>query len=434
VKKFLDEPLKALEGKLIAYRRDFHKHAEVGWGEYRTASVIAQRLEESGYKVKIGREVLDEKSRMGLPDQKTMRIQYSRALSEGADPRYAQKLEQGFTGVVGELRNAEGPTIGFRFDIDAVPVHETDEKEHVPSRENFSSVHPEVMHSCGHDGHAAIGLGLSEILSKMKDNFTGTIKLIFQPAEEGVRGAKAMVEAGVVDDLDYLFGMHIGLKAHKTGEFFCGTRGFLATSKFDAYFKGITAHPAFDPHKGRNALLSATTAALNLQAIPRHGEGRTWVNVGKIYAGTGRNVIPADAHLVIETRGENSELNGYMKSYAERIVRSSAEMHGTEFSIIQMGEAESGESDAALTQAVYNIARKNKVFPVLQRENADPVGVSEDFTHMMKRVTQKGGKASYLVLGSDMKGNHHAPDFDIDESVLIKGVEILALIAIELKV
>ncbi len=432
MKKLADELLNSIDKKIRGYRRDFHKHAEIGWGEYRTASVIAHRLEELGYTIKLGREVVDEKYRMGLPNEKVMDMQYSRAISEGAESRYAEKLKGGFTGVVGELKNGNGPTIGFRFDIDAVPVQETDSDKHLPYQENFSSIHEEAMHSCGHDGHAAIGLGLSELLSKMKENISGTIKIIFQPAEEGVRGAKAMVEAGVVDDVDFLFGMHIGLKAKKTGEFLCGTKGFLATSKFDAFFKGISAHPAFDPHKGRNALLSAATAALNLQAIPRHGGGRTWINVGKMTAGTGRNIVPAEAHLLIETRGENSELNSYMRQYAERILKGSAEMHGTEYNTIQMGEAESADSDAALTQTVYNIAEKNRVFSVLRKENTDPLGVSEDFTHMMKRVTDRGGKASYLMLGSDLIGNHHSPNFDIDESILIKGVEILALIALEL--
>jgi len=431
MKKQLNELLKFMEKRIIKYRRDFHKYAEIGWGEYRTASIIAKSLEELGFKIMIGREVIDNKSRMGLPPEKVMNLQYQRAISEGAVEKYADKLKGGFTGVVGEIKNGDGPTIGFRFDIDAVEMQETSTENHLPYQENFNSIHEEAMHACGHDGHISIGLGLAEVLSEIKEEIRGTIKLIFQPAEEGTRGSKAMVEAGIVDDVDYLFGMHIGVKAKKTGEFFCGTGGFLATSKFDVYFKGLPAHAGFCPQEGKNALLSASTAVLNLYAIPRHGRGATRINVGKMSAGTGRNVIPANAHLMVETRGEDSELNNYMKDHAEEIIRDSARMYGVEYRIIKMGEAENAYSDITLMRKVYNIAKKNKIFPYLREEKVN-IDASEDFTHMMKRVTTRGGKASYFMLGSNLKGNHHTSNFDFDESVLIKGIEILSLIALDL--
>jgi len=429
--KKMDGLLKSIEPKLRIYRRDFHRHAEPGWGEYRTASIVARRLTELGYTVKLGREVIDEKSRMALPSEETMEQQYSRALSEGAVIEYAEKMRGGFTGVVGEIANGDGPVIGFRFDLDAVEMEEKGDEEHVPYREGFFSIHREAMHSCGHDGHASIGLGVAEVLSALRAELRGTIRLIFQPAEEGVRGARAMVEAGVVDDVDYMFGMHIGARARSTGEFFCGTGGFLATSKFDAFFYGFPTHAGFDPQEGKNALLSAATAVINLHAIPRHGGGGTRINVGKMSAGTGRNVIPAEAHLVIETRGADSELNSYMKKYAEKIIKSAAEMHGNTYSIIQMGEAESADSDDELMAKVYTIAGAHSIFPKLRKEKAD-LGGSEDFTHMMKRVKEKGGKAAYLMLGSELKGNHHTARFDFDESILISGVKILSLIALEL--
>ena len=426
----LDDLLKSIEPKMREYRRDFHAHAEIGWGEYRTASLIAQRLGEAGFTLKWGNDVIDEKSRMGLPSAEVMESQYARALSEGAIGKYAEKLRGGFTGVVGELVNGDGPTIGFRFDIDAVEMEEKGAEEHLPHHEGFASKHTEAMHSCGHDGHASIGLGLAEVLGKMRDRIRGRIKLIFQPAEEGARGARAMVEAGVVDDVDYLFGMHIGTRARTTGEFYCGTNGFLATSKFDAYFYGLSTHAGFDPQEGKNALLSAANAVINLYAIPRHGGGGTRINVGKMSAGTGRNVIPAEAHLVIETRGENSDLDSYMKNYAEKIIQASAEMHGNSYRIVQMGEAASADSDDELMRKVYTIAKAHSIFPEL-REQKVHFGGSEDFTVMMKRVSEKGGKATFLLLGSRLKGNHHAADFDFEESVLVNGVKILFLIAEE---
>lgn len=427
----LDDLLKSIEPKIRKYRRDFHRHAEIGWGEYRTASLIAQRLEELGYTFKLGREVIDEGSRMGLPSKEVMEWQYNRAISEGAVEKYAEKMKGGFTGIVAEIVNGDGPTIGFRFDIDALEVEEKSAKDHLPFQEGFLSLHTGEMHACGHDGHISMGLGLAEVLSKMRDKIRGKIKLIFQPAEEGARGAKAMTAAGIVDDVDYLFGMHIGTKARNTGEFFCGTDGFLVTSKFDAYFHGFSTHAGFAPQEGKNALLSAATAVINLHAIPRHGGGGTRINVGKMTAGAERNVIPAEAHLLIETRGENSDLNGYMKSYAEKIIKSAAEMHGNDYNIVQMGEAESADSDDELTQKVYNIAKTYNIFPGLHEQKAH-FGGSEDFSWMIKRVTQRGGKASYFLLGSRLKGNHHSASFDFEESILVNGTKILALIAFEL--
>ena len=118
------------------------------------------------------------------------------------------------------------------------------------------------MHACGHDGHTAIGLGVATVLAEMKDQLRGTIKLFFQPAEEGVRGARAMVEAGVCDDVDFLLGAHLGFQAREVGTIITGGAGFLATSKMDAIFTGVPSHAGAAPEAGRNALLASATAAL----------------------------------------------------------------------------------------------------------------------------------------------------------------------------
>lgn len=421
-----------VDTRIREYRRDFHRYAEPGWGEYRTASLIAQRLEELGYAVKLGEEVIAGDARMGLPSEEVMQRQFERAMSQGAIKEYAERMALGYTGVVAELEGGNGPTIAFRFDIDAVELGEECTPGHFPCKEGFVSENEDAMHACGHDGHMSIGLGLAEVLAEVKDTVQGKVKLIFQPAEEGVRGAKSMVEAGVLDNVDYLIGFHIGLKAKRSGEFYCGTTGFLATSKFDATFKGTPAHAGLAPQEGDNALLSAATASLNLHAMPRHGGGATRINVGKLTAGSGRNVVPADAHLILETRGGDSALNSYMKEYARRVLNTSAEMHNTECEITAMGDAESGESDETLMTALLESARAYDFFPELKDSMAF-LGGSEDFTHMMKRVKDNGGKASYCMLGSDLAGNHHTKSFDFDESVLIQGVKFLAVTALELK-
>jgi len=430
--KNMDALFQEIDTRIRGYRRDFHRYAEPGWGEYRTASRIAARLEELGFALKLGDEVIAANARMALPSEEVMQTQFERAMSQGAEEKYAKKMASGFTGVVGELENGDGPTIAFRFDIDALELEEESAAGHFPYEEGFVSENKGVMHACGHDGHMSIGLGLAEALAQVKDSLQGRVKLIFQPAEEGVRGAKSMVEAGVLDEVDYLIGMHIGIKAKRSGEFYCGTTGFLATSKLDVHFKGKPAHAGLAPQEGDNALLSAASAALNLHAIPRHGEGATRINVGKLTAGTGRNVVPAQAHLVLETRGENSSLNSYMKEYAIKVLEGSAAMHATKCEVTAMGDAESGESDEKMMSALFQLAKDNQLFPDLKDSMAF-LGGSEDFTHMMKRVQDRGGKASYCMLGSKLGGNHHTSTFDFDESILIQGVKLLTLAALELK-
>ena len=199
----------ALEEKLVAQRRDFHKYAETGWLEMRTSSIIARKLTEMGYPVLIGKDVCLDEARMGLPEAEVLEENYRRAIAQGADPEFVQQTRGGFTGVIATLDCGEGPTLALRFDIDALGVFESDDADHRPAAGGYRSVNEGMMHACGHDGHATIGLGIAEVLMGIKDKLHGTIKLIFQPAEEGVRGAKSIVAAGHLDDVDYCIGSHI---------------------------------------------------------------------------------------------------------------------------------------------------------------------------------------------------------------------------------
>lgn len=415
--------------KLVAFRRDFHMYAETGWNEYRTASIIAKQLEELGYELLIGPEIIDSDSRMGLPEKNVRQKQYDRALSQGAVVEYAERMADGYAGVVGILSNGEGPTIALRFDIDALDLTETDDADHLPNKEGFASVNEGAMHACGHDGHAAIGLGVAEVLSRVKEHLRGTIKLVFQPAEEGVRGAKSVAASGVLDDVDFLYGLHIGMKAKKSGELCCGTKDFLATTKFDAMFKGSSSHAGMAPEEGRNALLAASSAIMNLYAIPRHSAGATRINVGKIYGGSGRNSIPDFVRLSIETRGVTAELNDYMKSNALRILESSAQAQDTTVEIEYMGDAEGGISDESLVTKIKEIAGSIDAFTNVYAENTS-FGGSEDFTHLMRRVQMRGGESTYVMLGTELNDNHHNPRFDFVEADMMNGVKLLSLAAV----
>lgn len=417
----------ALAPQLTATRRDFHKHAETGWLEMRTASLIARRLTDLGYEVLVGREVCREDARMGVPDEATLQMGYERAKAQGADPEFLEKVKGGFTGVIGILRAGEGPVFGMRFDIDALGVFESKEATHRPAREGFASINEGSMHACGHDGHAAIGLGVAEILMAYKEQVHGTVKLIFQPAEEGVRGAKSIVAAGHLDDVDILLGSHVTPMEATKGEdadIIPGAGGSLATTKLDAVYHGQAAHAGGSPEKGVNAMLAMATAVLNLQAIPRHSGGATRINVGKVTAGSGRNVIPDIATMELEIRGQTTELNEYMETYARRVLQAAGNMHGCTVEIRVMGATGSLESSAPLMQAIQDVAPACGL-----RSTSFLYGVSggsEDFAYMMNCVQGHGGQAAFMRLTGATAGPGHSRTFDFDEAILLNGVRAFA--------
>lgn len=415
-----------LHDKTVAARRDFHTYAESAWTEFRTSAVIAQRLAELGYRVLLGDEILVASERPALPAPDLLDSCWNRALREGANPEFLARMRGGLTGVVGILEgSAPGPTVGLRFDIDANDLNESQEDCHRPAREGFVSVHYGVCHACGHDAHAAIGLGVAEVLAALRSELKGKVKLIFQPGEEGMRGARPMVAAGLLDDVDYLMGIHVGLKANRTGMLIAGSYGFLATSKIDAYFKGVSAHAGLAPQEGKNALLAAAAAALSLHGISRHGAGPSRVNVGVLQAGSGRNVVAESAVLKFETRGLTTEINSYMETRAREVILGAAQMQGVKVDIKFQGGAPSGQSDQEL---VDHIKKTGSAIPgFIQIADSVEFGACEDFTIMMDRVQSRGGKATYILLGTDLASGHHTSRFDIDERSLTLGVQLLGL-------
>ena len=413
----------AMQPELIAQRRDFHKYAESGWFEMRTTSIIARELTQLGYEVLLGEAVCDRDTRMGVADEATLEAQYERALAQGADPEFVRATRGGMTGAIGILRCGEGPTVALRFDIDALGVIESQEADHRPYAEGWSSVNPGMMHACGHDGHATVGLGVAKVLMQIKDQLHGTIKLIFQPAEEGVRGAKSIVAKGHLQGVDYLLGTHVtGNAKKKDCMAYPGSRGSLATSKYDVTFHGKSAHAGGRPNDGNNAMLAAATAVLNLQAIPRHAGGATRINVGKLVAGSGRNVICDEAFMELEVRGATTELNQYMESYALRILESAAAMHGGTVEYKLMGAAESLTSDVELVQRLRK-AWEAAGFRITE-ENMLSLGGSEDYSYMMNAVQKQGGQATFFRALTAFCAGAHNRRFDFDEVFLENGVKL----------
>lgn len=406
--------------RLQATRRDFHHYAEAGWFEFRTSSIIAARLAELGYEVLTGPEVCRPESRMGVPSEEVLEREYQRALDQGAIASYVENMRGGFTGVIGILRCGEGPTVAMRFDIDALGVQEDGSMEHRPSAQGFASVNDGVMHACGHDGHAAIGLGVAEILASLRNELRGTVKLIFQPAEEGVRGARAIVEHGHLDDVDYVIGNHMGPAAGDSQVSFSNDTT-LATSKLDVTFHGKASHAAMIPERGNNALLAAATAVLNLQAVSRHSGGDTRINVGTLHAGTGRNVICDRAVLEMEVRGATTEVNDYVEAYARRIVEAAAAMHGCTCEIRPMGGAESLQSHPDMVTWGAAVCRDQLGLRVLTNQRA---GASEDYSYMVNRVHSHGGKGLFFSTNTPCSGQFHGERFDFQEEALSTAVAV----------
>lgn len=420
-----------LQEKMVQWRRDFHTYAESGWCEMRTTSLIARHLKDLGYEVLMGEAVCRRESRLGVPEGVVLEEQYRRAAEQGGDLELLEETRGGMTGVIGILRCGEGPAVALRFDIDALGVVEAAEADHRPAAEGFSSVNHGVMHACGHDGHAAIGMAVAELLMELRESLHGTVKLIFQPAEEGVRGAKAIVENGHLDGVDFVLGCHITDEKGREGVAVVpGSHGSFATAKYDVVFHGVSAHAGGAPHEGSNAMLAAATAVLNLQAIPRHGGGASRVNVGRLVAGSGRNVICDEARMELEVRGATTEVNEYMAEYALRIVEHAAAMHGCTAEWTLVGGAEAMKCDAALIQRLRGVWEEAGI--AVSQEDSMVLEGSEDYAYMANRVQQQGGQATFFRALTACAAGAHNRAFDFDEGVLQRAAALFALAVTEL--
>lgn len=279
------------------------------------------------------------------------------------------------------------------------------------------------MHACGHDAHMSTGLALAHWVADHKDELKGRIKFLFQPAEEGVRGAAAMAASGIVDDADFFLGAHIAMMC-KSGEISVNPYGFLCTTKMDVTYTGRPAHAGVEPNAGRNAMAAACNAFVQLLGIARHGSGMTRINVGQLNAGEGRNVIPSHAVMKMEVRGETGEINQYMYDSAVQIIKGCALSQGCEYTIEKMGEAVDLTNDQTLVDVLTQAG--NAVEGMNVRKDPMNFGGSEDATILARRVQAHGGKAAFFVLGADRPSGHHTARFDIDEKALDKGLAVWA--------
>lgn len=474
------EKMDAWERRTVVYRRLFHKYPEPGWLTFFATIFIAEHLEKAGFKVLVGREILKDEKRMDPPteeetalwEQRAVKLAIEQGIAEDKVATWITRMDHR-TGIVAILdTKREGKTKAFRFDMDALTVAESMDVDRVPVKEQFVSQYQGVCHACGHDGHMALGLTFAEYLAEQvkqkqhgnlehcvenqvkqhgrsidcvdrtsageaisngnvsKFNETiadlsgsvagricGRYMFIFQPAEEGVRGAFAFRHQWNFGKIDELYCCHIGFAPEDT--FVAGAKGFLATSKFDVTFTGKSAHAGLAPERGRNALLAAAKATMDMQVFPRPKTGITRLNVGKMEAGEARNTIPAHAKMIVETRGETGELNTYMKEQALSCIERVAKEYGVTYEVQFQGESVSAASDEALSQKVLAVAKSTGCF--LDYMLTKDFGASDDGAVFMDMVEQQSGKAVYMLLGTRIRGLHHESVFDFDESVLDKG-------------
>ena len=418
----LQKQAKPYAEKIIEIRRDLHHYPETAWTEFRTTSKVLTFLKEHNIPVYFGTDVINPDYVWSYPDAATLDRQQKRAIQQGADSNLVEAMH-GYTGAMAVLDSEKpGPTIAFRFDMDCNEVDETSKPEHQPRQKGFASVNPHCMHACGHDGHTAIGLVLAAVLQDNKEHWCGKVKILYQPGEEGDKGAQSMVEKGLLEDVKYVFGMHI---FGTEGEYpaLAGTQmGLYATTKFDVTIKGKSAHAGASPEKGKNAILAAIHAINGMQAFYQDGGGATRLNIGVIEGGTGRNVIPERCFFKAETRGSTTEVEKRLYEAAQRSIKTSCELFGCTYETDIMGYGPQGNGDKDLAADILEAV---KAVPAIKTAylTQNNTGGTDDFAYMMQYLQKKGEKACYMALLTKLSAGLHNGEYDFDEKCLLAGVE-----------
>lgn len=395
------EEFKNIEDKVIEWRRDFHEHPELSNREFETAEKIAAHLNSLGIETQTG---------------------------------------VGKTGVVGILKGANpGKTIALRADIDALPVTEKNElpfKSEVKTE--FLGSKTGVMHACGHDTHTAILMGVAEILSENKDKIKGTVKFIFQPAEEGPPpgeegGAALMIKEGVLKnpDVDAIFGLHINA-ATPVGTIKYKPEGTMAAvERFVINVKGKQTHGSA-PWSGVDPILISAKIIDGLQTIISRNaeltESASVITVGKITSGVRFNIIPETAEMIGTVRTLDPKNKELILSRMKEMVPALAAAYGGEASIEIQNNTAITFNDPGLTE---------KMLPSLKAvagdENVNLMKATtggEDFSFFQEEVP-----GFYFFLGGmpvDAEPTrHHTPGFYIDESGLLLGVKAMTQLTLD---
>ena len=405
---------------IVALRREFHQHPETAFREIRTTARIAELLTILGLEPRLGADVIGTGDVVGYPTEEQLDESADRAVSSGADQGWVSRVREGGSAtVVDVVGNRPGPTWALRFDTDALPIVESDGTGHRPHDEGFASAFHGTMHACGHDGHVAIGLTLAERLAADRD-FAGTVRLVFQPAEEGGRGARSMLPTGVVADVDRFLALHLGLD-HPTRHVVGGAVGGFATTKLRARFTGVASHASAAPQEGRNALAAASAGTLAVLSQPRWSTSDTRVNVGTLRAGDNVNIVPSWAELTAESRALDPQVQAELSARVVGALEGAGSSYGCQVQVVETGGSTTMSSDEVLAAQAADLGRAlggtGQLF--------GPMGGSDDASLFMADVQARGGLAAYVMVGADNPAPHHNPAFDIDEESLEFSTELL---------
>lgn len=414
--------------KYIEYRREFHHYPEIGWREMRTSARVAEILEAMGYRCLMGKEVVDiDTISFEMLSDEERENEKKRAIAQGANPEYVKRTE-GYPGVIALLDTGkEGPITALRFDIDCLPYQEPKKEGFRPFDEGYISCNDECVHACGHDAHTAIGIGLAEVLIAQKDKLKGKIRIIFQPAEERYNGAQSIVNKGHLDDATNFISIHMALTEGgyplPSNTICCGCKDFLSDCQLDVTFHGKAAHPCGASQEGKNALLAACSATLNLHAIAPHEAGLCRVNVGILNAGVVVNTIAPNAFMSVEYRGQTQEIAKYARKRVFDILDGAVKAYDMEYTYDDLGEIPAAASDDAMMEVIQRAAAKEPWFKKIYFEGN--VGGTDDASVMMNKVQANGGIATYVGIGTDTTNTLHNAEFDLDEEAIPAAINML---------
>lgn len=371
----------AVQPQVVAFRRDLHRHPEASFEEFRTTDQIAAKMDE-------------------------LHIPYRRM-----EP----------TGLIAEIQGKQpGKTIVLRADIDALSI---EEKTELP----FASENKGFMHACGHDTHAAMLVGAAMVLNDMKEQFHGTVRLLFQPAEEIARGAKQSIKEGVLEGADAIYGQHImaqaapGLVAIRDGA------QAAAADVFRIKVKGKACHGAM-PDTGVDATVAAAAIVMNLQTIVSREVSPMQplvVTVGKLVSGTRFNIVSGDAYMEGTIRSFDPETHHALPGIVERIVKDTAAAYRCEAEVEYEMLTEVLMNDPAMTKLIEGAAKKVIAAPELLQECGKIMG-AEDFADYTLSC-----KAGFAMIGGGGAYPQHSDHFCIDEDSMTTGVAMHVQVALD---
>jgi len=399
----VDRRAAQVEGKVVAWRRDIHAHPELSNRETRTADLVAQHLRSLGIEVRTG---------------------------------------VAHTGVVGVLRGGKpGPVVALRADMDALPVtEEVDVPFASKVRTTYNGQEVGVMHACGHDAHTAMLMGVAEVLAGMRNDLPGTVKFIFQPAEEGAPagergGAEVMIEEGALENPKpaAIFGLHVF--PYPTGEIRYRPGGILASSdRFTIVVRGRQTHGAL-PWAGIDPIVVASQIVLGLQTITSRQIDVTAapaiVTVGAINGGVRYNIIPDSVVMIGTIRTFDTAMRNDIHQRVRRTAESIAQSAGATAQVVIDTATAVTYNDPALTESILPTLRA--VAGASHVSLATPVTAAEDFSRYQQRIPGVFFFIGITPSGTDPSkvAPNHSPRFYVDEAAFPVGVRAMAHLAVD---